>query len=139
MPDITENEPTQPCVGTPVSQKPLPFNHIRTPSILSSVSQSSRSGPGTARKFSNKCLHMETSLETSVSENMKLLDLAKGSYDLKTASLAAKRQKMELKAKQECEGLHYAAEERTLMIKECMQEKEFEHRECMIRYELELA
>jgi hypothetical protein len=78
-------------------------------------------------------------LEASVSENAKLLELARGSYDFKTASIAAKRQKMELKAEQEREGQRYAAEERALVIKERMQEKEFEHRERMMKYELELA
>jgi hypothetical protein len=78
-------------------------------------------------------------LESSLSENAKLLELAKGSYNLKTASIAAKRQKMELKVEQEREGQRYAAEERALVIKERMQEKEFEHQECMMKYELELA
>jgi len=68
-----------------------------------------------------------------------LLELAKGSYNLKTASIAAKRQKMELKAEQEREGQRYAAEERALVIKEQMQEKEFEHQERMMKYKLELA
>jgi hypothetical protein len=107
------------------------------PSVSSLLSQSLKSA--TARKSSGKCSHVETSLEASVSENTKLLELAKGSYDFKAASIAAKRQKMELKAKQEHEGQQYAAEERALMIKERMQEKEFEHREQMMKYELKLA
>jgi hypothetical protein len=78
-------------------------------------------------------------LESSLGENTKLLELAKGSYNLKTASIAAKRQKMELKAEQEREGQRYASKERALVIKERMQEKEFEHREHMMKYELELA
>jgi len=53
-PDDTEIEPTQPRAGTPVSHKPPPFNHFCAPSISSSVSQSSKSVPGTARRISNK-------------------------------------------------------------------------------------
>ena len=75
----------------------------------------------------------------SASEHTKLLELAKGSYDFKSATIAAKRKKMELKAEQERQGQQYAAEERALVIKERMQEKEFEHRERMIKFELELA
>jgi hypothetical protein len=78
-------------------------------------------------------------MEASVTENAKLLELARGSYEFKAANVAAKRQKMELKAEQEREGQRYAAEERALVIKERMQEKEFEHRERMIKYELELT
>jgi hypothetical protein len=78
-------------------------------------------------------------MEASVTENAKLLELARGSYEFKAANVAAKRQKMELKAEQEQEGQRYAAEERALVIKERMQEKEFEHRERMIKYELELT
>jgi hypothetical protein len=78
-------------------------------------------------------------LEASISENTKLLELARGSYEFKTASVGLKHQKMELKAEQEREGQRYAAEERTLAIKERMQDKEFEHRERMIKYALELA
>jgi hypothetical protein len=84
-------------------------------------------------------MHVETSLESSLSENAKLLELAKGLYNLKTASITAKWQKMELKAEQEREGQQYAAEERALVIKEQMQEKEFKHRERMMKYKLELA
>jgi hypothetical protein len=78
-------------------------------------------------------------MEASVNENAKLLELARGSYEFKKANVAAKRQKMELKAEQEREGQRFAAEERALVIKERMQEKEFEHRERMIKYELELT
>jgi hypothetical protein len=139
--DAKEDEAMQPRAGSPVAFEPppTPLNHCRTPSISSSASQSSKTGLATARKVSSKRSRVETSLEASVSENAKLLELAKGSYDFKTATIAAKRQKMELRAKQECEGQRYAAEERALMIKERMQEKEFEHRERMIKYELELA
>ena len=83
---------------------------------------------------------------SSVNEHAKLLELARGSYEFKTTTLAAKRQKMELKAEQERDGQRLAAKERSLMIKERMQEKElqhrdkeFQHRERMIKYELELA
>jgi hypothetical protein len=138
-----EDEPTQPRARThsPVAFEPplTPLNHYRTPSISSSASHNSKAGPATARKVSSKRSCVENSLEASAIENNKLLELAKGSYDLKTASLAAKRQKMELRAKQESEGLRYAAEEQVLAIKERMQEKEFKHQEQMIKYELELA
>ena len=66
-------------------------------------------------------------MEASVNENTKLLELARGSYKFKTANITAKHHKMELKAEQEQEGQQYAAEERALMVKERMQEKEFEH------------
>jgi hypothetical protein len=92
-----------------------------------------------ARRTSNKRTRVENSLEASVNENAKLLEIARGSYEFKTANIAAKRQKMELKAEQDREGQRYAAEERALAIKERMQDKEFEHRERMIKYELELA
>jgi hypothetical protein len=142
-PGAKEDEPTQPRARahSPVAFEPppTPLIHHRTPSISSSASHNSKAGPATARKVSSKRSRVENSLEASAIENNKLLELAKGSYDLKTASLAAKRQKMELRAKQESEGLRYAAEERVLAIKERMQEKEFEHQERMIKYELELA
>jgi hypothetical protein len=139
--DAKEAKPAQLRAGSPVGSMlpPTPLNHYRTPSISSSASHTSKSGPAAARKVTNKRSHIENSLEASASKNTKLLELAKGSYDLKTASLAAKRQKMELKAEQEREGQRFAAEERALMIKERMQEKEFEHRERMMKYELELA
>jgi hypothetical protein len=47
-------------------------------------------------------------MEASVTENAKLLELARGSYKFKAANVAAKRQKMELKAEQEWEGQQYA-------------------------------
>jgi hypothetical protein len=140
-PDAADNEPKERLgVSTPIPRKPFPaLHHYRTPS-LSSSSHSPKSGaPATARKASNKRTRVENSLDASVSENTKLLELAKGSYEFKTANLEAKRQKMELKAEQEREGQRYAAEERALSIKERMKDKEFEHRERMMKYELELA
>jgi hypothetical protein len=149
--DPVENERTQqladvstPKVSTPSTSTRtsslLHRQHYRAPSVSSSADQSSRgAGPAGARKGSGKRTRIESSLDASVSENTKLLELAKGSYEFRAATIAAKRHKMELKAEQEREGQRYAAEERNLAIKERMQEKEFEHRERMIKYELELA
>ncbi|KAH9007004.1 hypothetical protein EDB86DRAFT_2824147 [Lactarius hatsudake] len=141
-PGATENEPVQLVHASSPAQvipKPFPLNHCWTLSVSSSASQSSKSGPATARKVSSKRSRIESSLEASVSENNKLLVLAKGSYDFKSANIAAKRQKMELRAEQECKAQRFAAEERALMIKERMQDKEFEFREWMAKHELELA
>ncbi|KAH9061879.1 hypothetical protein EDB87DRAFT_1830686 [Lactarius vividus] len=136
----TENDPAQLVrTSSPVVPKPFPIDHCRTPSVSSSASQSLKSGPATTRKVSGKRSRIENLLEASATENAKLLELAKGSYDFKTANIAAKRQKMVLRAEQERESQRYAAEERALVIKERMQDKEFEHRERVLKYELELA
>ncbi|KAH9061318.1 hypothetical protein EDB87DRAFT_1682746 [Lactarius vividus] len=136
----TESDPAQLVrASSPVVPKPFPIDHCRTPSVSSSASQSLKSGPATTRKVSGKRSRIENSLEASATENAKLLELAKGSYDFKTANIAAKRQKMVLRAEQERKSQRYAAEERALVIKERMQDKEFKHREWVLKYELELA
>ncbi|KAH9011860.1 hypothetical protein EDB84DRAFT_1444962 [Lactarius hengduanensis] len=128
--DVPENDPdlVKP-VDTPVTHKPYShlLMHHRTPSVASSADQSSKSA-GPARKGSSgKRTRIESSLEVSVSKHTKLLELARGSYKLKTTTLVVKHQKMELKAEQERDGQRYAAEERALVIKERMWEKEIEH------------
>ncbi|KAH9074317.1 hypothetical protein EDB83DRAFT_2516085 [Lactarius deliciosus] len=145
--DVTENKTDlEPSTSVALKPRPHPFDHHRTPSVSSSAGQSSRStGPG-RKGSSSKRTRVENSLEASVSEHGKLFELARGSYEFKTATIAAKRQKMELKAKQECEGQRYAAEEKALAAKERMRDKElkhqreeFEHQERMMKYRLELA
>ncbi|KAH9025265.1 hypothetical protein EDB83DRAFT_2526982 [Lactarius deliciosus] len=138
----TENDPAQLVrASSPVQvvPKPFPSDHCRTPSVSSSAGQSLKNGPATARKVSSKRSRIESSLEASVIENNKLLELAKGSYEFKTANIAAKRQKMVLKAEQERDAQRYAAEERNLLIQERMQDKKFESQERVLKYELELA
>ncbi|KAH9057472.1 hypothetical protein EDB87DRAFT_1686212 [Lactarius vividus] len=77
--------------------------------ISSSASQSLKSGPATTRKVSGKRSRIENSLEASATKNAKLLELAKGSYNFKTANIAAKCQKMVLRAEQErCSGMTVA-------------------------------
>ncbi|KAH9050801.1 hypothetical protein EDB87DRAFT_1696414 [Lactarius vividus] len=100
--------------------------------ISSLASQSLKSGPVTTRKVSGKHSHIKNSLEASATKNAKLLELAKGSYNFKTANITTKHQKMMLRAEQECESQWYAAEERALMIKERMQDKEFKHWEWVL-------
>jgi hypothetical protein len=53
----------------------------------------------TGRKSFSKRTRIETSLEVSVSENTKLLELARGSYEFKAATVAAKRQKMDVETR----------------------------------------
>ncbi|KAH9074350.1 hypothetical protein EDB83DRAFT_2516142 [Lactarius deliciosus] len=125
--------------SSPVDPKPFLVNHCWTPSVSSSADQSSKSGPATGRKVSSKHSRIENSLEASASENAKLLELAKGSYDFKTAHIATKRQKMVLRAEHEREAQWYAAEERALLIKERMQDKKLSSQEQVLKYELELA
>ncbi|KAH9048859.1 hypothetical protein EDB84DRAFT_1556532 [Lactarius hengduanensis] len=141
-PGATETEPTQLVRAcSPVQAIPIPFplNHCWTPSVSSSAGQSSKSGPATARKVSNKRSRIKNLLEASVVENTKLLELAKVSYDFKTANIAVKHQKMVLKAEKEREAQWYAAEERALLIQERMQDKKFECQERVLKYELKLA
>ncbi|KAH9011790.1 hypothetical protein EDB84DRAFT_1444980 [Lactarius hengduanensis] len=144
----TEDEPVQlvHATSSPVVLKPFPSNHCWTPSVSSSASQSSKSGPVTARKVSNKHSRIENSLEVLVVENTKLLELVKGSYNFKTANITAKRQKMVLKAEQECEAQWYAAkeralliQERALLIQERTQDKKFEYQEQVMKYKFKLA
>ncbi|KAH9008031.1 hypothetical protein EDB83DRAFT_2532235 [Lactarius deliciosus] len=121
--DVTENKTdSEPSTSVALKPHPHPFDHYRMPSVSSSAGQSLRStGPG-RKGSSSKHTRVENSLEASVSEHGKLLELelARGSYKFKTATITAKRQKMELKAKQECEGQWYAAEEKALAAKEWM-------------------
>ena len=91
-----------------------------------------------SRRTSTKRIHADNSLE-SVSDQTHLVEIARGSYEFKTANLEAKRQKMELKLEQERDSQRYAAQERALVLKQQMQEKEFAHKERMMQYKLELA
>ena len=112
--------------ATPFRKGVVLSGHSRTPSGSNSLSRGSMTG--NSRKTSGKRSHVESSLESASSDQSNLADLAKGSHLYRMAHLDVKRKKMEL-----------AAEERALVLKQQMREKEYAHAERMVKYKLELT
>jgi len=122
----------------PLCKKALLSGHSRTPSASTGSLIGRSHSTGNTCKSSSKRSRIDGELE-SVGDQSHFVNLAKGSYDFKIAHLAAKRKKMELQAEREREAQRLAAEERALVLKQQMQEKEFEYKERMMQYELKLA
>ena len=128
------------------------YDHARTPGPLAPT--------GNGRK-ANKRSRIESSLESVSSDQSQLTDMARGSYNIRMATIESKRQKAKLQSDQERDARRIAAEERELVLKQeakerelvlmqkakeseleinrKLQEDKFAHLERMMQFQLELA
>lgn len=118
------------AVGSHVAATP-----IAKKAAASSLLRASMSG----RKAPNKRSRLDSSLESASSEQSQFAELAKGSHKYKMAQLELKRQKMELQIEKERESQQFASQERSLAMKQKMQEKDLIYKTRLMQYELELA
>ena len=81
-----------------------------------------------SHKTLGKRSHIESSLESVSSDQSNLIDITKDSFKVRMAHLDFKRKKLEI-----------GAEERALLLKQQMQEKELAYKERIMQYELELT
>ena len=77
---------------------------------------------------SNKCSHINSSLDSASSKQTQMAKLAKGSHSIKLVNIEMKHKKMEL-----------AAAEWTLVIKQQMQVKQLEYQDRIIQFQVELT
>jgi hypothetical protein len=135
----------------PMGHKRSPLhNHMCTPSALT----------GNGHK-SNKCSRVDSALESISSKQSQLANLARGSYDIKMATIESKWKKAALQSEHEQDTQRIAAQEwelilkqeakewelvlmqkgkeRELEIQQQLQESKFAHIEWIMKYQLELT
>jgi hypothetical protein len=84
---------------------------------------------------SNKRTRVDSPLNSVSSDLSQLVELVRGSQDITMARLEMKQKKIEI----ERERQRFAAQERSLVLKQQIPQMEFAYKERMTRYELEIA
>ena len=136
----------------------LPMGHKGSP--LHNRTRTPSAPIGNGRK-SNKRSRVDSALESISSEQSQLADLARGSYDIKMATIESKQKKAMFLSEREQDVRRIAAQERELILKQeakereivlmqkgkereleiqqQMQDSKFAHIERIMKYQLELA
>jgi len=117
----------------------VPLLHKKALLSAHSCTPSVSTGSGRSSRRSSKRSRVDSSLDSIGDQQSQLAEIAKGSFDYKMAHLEVKHKKMELVLQQKRDFHRFDAEEKALVLKQAMQEKEFAHREWMMQYKLELV